>query len=138
MLRCSSRFKVQDKEKDTWHGLGARNACAAAHKYGHFLATVLPALCCALPKIDSCVRHICVKGPGPCAMRTVPRHSGWHSESACSAAWALVAMLSLEPVFSETSAVCGPYSLRWHSRTYCCRPGQLEASRLPPRAERGG
>jgi hypothetical protein len=69
-------------------------------------------------------------------MHTAP----WHSES-CSTAQALVAMLSLEPVFSETSAVCGAYSLRWHSRTYsrhqrsgvgflACSAGV--PSRLPP------
>ena len=28
------RFKVQDKEKGTWHGLGARNACLVPAKRG--------------------------------------------------------------------------------------------------------
>ena len=29
-----ARFKVQDKEKGTWHGLGARNACLVPAKRG--------------------------------------------------------------------------------------------------------
>ena len=65
-------------------------------------------------------------------MHTAP----WHSES-CSAAQALAAMLSLEPVFSETSAVRGPYSLRRHSRTHYSflapeqRSGLLACSAYP-------